>query len=225
MEPPSGAAATTSKPEPPPESERSVGWSECVCGGGGGVWCVDKLPPPPSLPPLFFFFFQIRSKAIGRTWTPLRPNDTFPPLLSSAGTSARLRSPEASTHSPSITSHLFFFFYCAFFFKKKKKNFIPTAHPVSCIALLQSLFWARCEPGTHQQGSCHRRPPARAQPLWIQEEKDGVSCLQGTKIKRGGKKKNPSRVIFLKGIFLFFLFCSFQFLTGCSVLLAGKCMF
>lgn len=131
-----------------------------------------------------------------------------PPLLSSAGTSARLRSPEASTHSPSITSHLFFFFYYIFFF-----FFLPTAHPVSCIALLQSLFWARCEPGTHQQGSCHRRPPARAQPLWIQEEKDGVSCLRGKK-SNGDKKQKNSQSYFSVGDFSFLSFLFFPVSYG-----------
>lgn len=33
---------------------------------------------------------------------------------------------------------------------------LPTTYPVSCITVLKSLFWARREPGTHQQESCHR---------------------------------------------------------------------
>ncbi len=37
---------------------------------------------------------------------------------------------------------------------------LPCTYPVSCIAVLKSLFWARCEPGTHQQKSCHSLPPA-----------------------------------------------------------------
>lgn len=174
------------------------------------------LPPSllPSLPPCFFFFFQIRSKAIGRTWTPLRPNDTFPrrktPPPASAVVSWNICSAPEPRGLHSLPEHYItfvFLFLLHFFF------FLPTAHPVSCIALLQSLFWARCEPGTHQQGSCHRRPPARAQPLWIQEEKDGVSCLRGKK-SNGDKKQKNSQSYFSVGDFSFLSFLFFPVSYG-----------
>lgn len=131
-----------------------------------------------------------------------RRRHSRPPLLSSAGTSARLCSPR-----PHITSHLFETFL-----------FLPTPHPVSCITLLQSLFWAQRDPGTHQMESC----PCRPQPVWIAAPSDWVrerrSSLPARKKNQTGEKKKKS------GYFSFLSILSILSVE-CSVLLAGKCMF
>lgn len=111
----------------------------------------------------------------------------------------------ASRASHCITFVLYFFKTFFFFL-------LPTPHLVSCITLLQSLFWARRDPGTHQLGSCHRRP----QPVWIAAPFDWCrerrSFLPARKkIKPGRKKKQSS----------YFSLGDFSFLSVLSNFLQG----
>lgn len=87
---------------------------------------VDKVVrTPTSFHPYLFIIFGGFKKEFGCTWTARRPNDTFASLC--CHQLEHLLGSAASR--PHIASHLFVFFSR------------PTPHPVSCITLLQSLFF------------------------------------------------------------------------------------